>query len=301
MMTKCKKILHEIAFPKKPFGLILGVLFLLFVGAVFLFRLDGTPISYVAYLLSAYGLYLVIMETLVPLVKYIKALLCRNPYAERYFSDKEFKARVSLYRGLGINVCYALFKLTAGIFFRSFWLIAIAFYYIALCDMKFILVRNDYRTVKGYECESVRLREWKAYRLTGYLMLFLNIAVSGIMIQVIWHDQSYSYAGFMIFAMAAYAFYNIIMSVVTLIRGRKNRGVIFSAAKSINLTVAVMSMFTLQTAMLSTFGNDDSRAIATANFISGIVTLIVVLGMAIFMIINGQSHINQERKALRHE
>lgn len=49
-----------------------------------------------------------------------------------YLNDKEFRAKISLYTGLGINCFYALFKCGTGIMFRSAWLWAIEIYYVML-------------------------------------------------------------------------------------------------------------------------------------------------------------------------
>ena len=120
-------------------------------------------------------------------------------------------------------------------------------------------------------------------------MGLINITLSGIIIQVIWQGQSYSYPGSLIFVMALYAFYRIHIVIVSLIKDRKFRTPLFSAAKSLDLAVVVVSMFTLQTAMLHSFNNDSYFA-ALFNSITGIAVLVIILGISAFMLVNARRH-----------
>jgi uncharacterized membrane protein YfcA len=93
-----------------------------------------------------------------------------------------------------------------------------------------------------------------------------------------------TYPGLLIYAMALYAFYAVITAVINVIRFRRHGSPIHSAAKMISLTAALVSMLSLETAMISQFGGDDGfRMIMTS--ISGGVVCTFVLAMAIYMIV----------------
>lgn len=67
------------------------------------------------------------------------------------------------------------------------------------------------------------------------------------------------------------------------------------AAKAVSLTTASVSMLSLETAMLSAFGNENKtplRQVITA--LSGIAVCLFVLGMAVFMI----THASKKLKTL---
>ena len=284
-----KKLLQKLIRPKQPYGVLLGlVLVALGITAVVL-QPDIAALAYLCYMLSAYGLALLIANAVVPLVRRIIQWLRSNPYIDRYYTDPVFNARVSLYRGLILNVCYAVFKLAVGIWSRSVWFIAIAVYYVALSAIKFVLVRNDLRAWRGKQ--SSLLQEWSAYRTAGWMLFLLNMALTGMIILVVWRGNSYSYPGFIIFAMAFYAFYRITLAAIRLLRGRKERAPVFSAAKIIDFIFAVVAMFTLQTAMLSTFGSEDHRFIAVFNSAIGIAVSMFVLAAAVFMLIRAHREI----------
>ena len=150
--------------------------------------------------------------------------------------------------------------------------------------------QTDIHVLKRNEKESL-LHEWKAYRTSACLIMLMNLSLGGIVIQVIRDGKSYSYPGTIIFAMAFYAFYRIIIAVIRLFKGRRKRGPIFSAAKTIDFTFAVIALFTLQTAMLSAFDENGSEFVFLANTIGGCAAFMIVLGIATYMIIRSNIQI----------
>ena len=85
---------------------------------------------------------------------------------------------------------------------------------------------------------------------------------------------------------AMYAFYATITAVYNVIKFRRYGSPVMSAAKVINLTAALVSMLSLETAMLTQFGaagDPEFRKMMTASTGAGI--SILVLGMAVYMIV----------------
>ena len=284
-----KKLIQSVLFPPSWFRWIFGILSLLAVAGVLGFRLQDLFIVYASYLASALGLYYLITVTVIPLVKCCKAWLMRSKYIRRYYEDITFSARVRLYLGLVVNVLYAVFKLVTGLIYRSEWLIAIAAYYGVLILLKSLLAAQDLRILRQNE-NADRLSAWRTYRRTGWLMLLLDVGLSGIVVQVVTRNESYSYPGMVIFAMAAYSFYRIVIAVIRLMKDRKNRDPLFSAAKTIDLSFAVTSMFTLQTAMFASFAPDLDVRIP--NIISGTAVALIITVLAVAMIIRASIKMN---------
>ena len=82
-----------------------------------------------------------------------------------------------------------------------------------------------------------------------------------------------------------FRFYATITAAVNVVKFRRYRKPVLSAAKVINLTAALVSMLSLETAMLTQFGAADDpvfRQIMTASTGAGV--SMIVLGMAVFMI-----------------
>lgn len=145
----------------------------------------------------------------------------------------------------------------------------------------------------------------KVFFLPPVLTLLISVpsyalviyALTGIVTLMVYENSGFEYPGILIYVMALYAFYAIIMAVRNVLRFRKYGSPVMSAAKAISLTAALVSMLSLETAMLTQFGAADApmlRRIMTASTGAGI--SMIVLGMAVFMIVKATKQMRQIRQ-----
>lgn len=245
---------------------------------------DANPIiAYISYALSAYTLVIVMLR--VPtMVKCIKRILYANKYSGKYLSEPELRARISLYSSGAINIVYALLKLIAGIYYRSIWLGAIAIYYIVLSLIRMGLIRQERKCMLFADVKKRRRFELKSSHFCGCLMFLLNIAVTGLVIQMIWQNKYYDYPGFLIYAQAAFAFYCLTKAIINIVKYRKMERPILSAAKIVSMSCALMSILALQTAMLMTFGQDQMNFARLMNSLTGAAVCFLVFAMAVWLV-----------------
>lgn len=297
-MKAFKRIIYYILHPSTFFTVVFAIMGFGLLIYVFAKQEEGI-IAYISYAMSAYALLLISLK-IPALIRYIKTQLKQKPYTNRYINDKEFRARVSLYGGLTINLLYSFFKIGTGIIFHSVWDGAMAGYYIVLSVIRFVLVKSDRQALREENTEGNYITALRRYRLTGILMLVLNIAMSAMIIQMLWQNKSVSYTGTIIYASATYTFYIVVISIVNLVKYYKLHNPILSAAKMLNFAVALMSLFSLQTTMILEFGNDeDFRQIM--NSLSGAGVLIIVFGMAIYMIMRSNKELkNISARGINH-
>lgn len=262
------------------------------------FLSETNPVSYVSYVLSAYALTVLcanfprakkrckelIYGDEVKIIVSFRKFMRRYKYTSMYLDDIEFRARVSLYSGLAVNMFYAFFKCATGFIFRSAWLWAIGIYYVMLSAIRFTLLRNVRITDKKEHSTERKIHEYKSARLCGIMMLVLSTAMGGMTLQMIWQNRSYEYKGYIIYISALYAFYSFIMAVVNVVKFSKINNAILSAAKILALAGALMSMFALQTAMFSAFGGGEELQ-RLMNTITGTAVCVLTIGMAVFMIV----------------
>ena len=250
-------------------------------------QIENTAISYAAYLLSAYAFVVSIigMERMVCLIKqgienhaFVKKALS-IPLLEKYLKETSFRAETALYQGLFINLLYVALKIFSGLYYRSIWFLSLAVYYFLLAVMCFSLI-HYVRSRKDDRASGL-----KRYRFCGIVLLFMNQALAVMVAIMVKQNKGFEYSGWLIYAMALYAFYAVITSVINVVKFRKYGSPILSAAKVINLTAALVSMLSLETAMLAQFGGDDAvfRRIMTSATGAGI--CVIVLGMAVLMIV----------------
>ena len=88
------------------------------------------------------------------------------------------------------------------------------------------------------------------------------------------------------------------MAVANIVRFRRFRSPVLSAAKAVNLTTALVSIFSLETAMLAEFGGEPAfqQNMTTA---TGVGTCVLVLAIALYMVIRVEKPQKRKRGSLR--
>ena len=94
--------------------------------------------------------------------------------------------------------------------------------------MRFSLVRCTRRA--GADLPG----EYRRYRFCGVLLVLMNAALAGVVVLVLHRGGGFRYSGFMIYAMAAYAFYATIAGVVNLVRYRRYNSPVLTASRAVS-------------------------------------------------------------------
>lgn len=288
-MEKFKKVLHALLFPKIIITVLCAILAaaLLFDTFVLAENQEGNPVAYITYFFSAYALIIVCIR-FIPLIKNIKKFAHENPFIHRYMTDIPFKTKISLYCSLGINTAYVVLKFVSGVYYGSAWLITLAAYYTLLVAMRFLLLRHMKRNSNN------RQRAWKRYRFCGIVLMPMNIILTGMVILVLQTNEGFTYDGYLIYVMAMYDFYTMTMSVINLVKYKRHGNPVLSAAKAINVVVALISILSLETAMITQFGDENDKVFRHVMIAStGGCICVLVLGMAIFMIVRSTKQLKQ--------
>lgn len=290
-MNKLKTVIKMLFFPRPPVVLICAPIAAALLVYTFICGREDTPIGYFSYLFSAYALTTVSVR-IPTAIKYFSQLMHRNEAAHRFLTDIPFRMRVSMYISLGINTVYAAIKLFTGFYYGSVWFMTMAVYYIMLAVIRFLLLKH----ISGNAVGADYTAELKRYRGCGGILLGMNVVLAGIATLVVIENKSTNYSGNLIYVMAAYTFYTTISSIVNIVKFRKLKSPVMSAAKAVSLVAALVSMLSLETAMLTQFGNEDEifRLIITA--ITGAAICLTVLGIAVYMIVSSTVKLNIRQK-----
>lgn len=238
---------------------------------------DRPVFAYTAYVLSFYTLSVdcvFFSQTLPGYYRQARQKVYGTSLGNRYMTDVAFKVRVSLYNSLVINLLYSAFKLMAGIYYSSVWWGAVAFYYMVLALIRFLLLRY----MNGYHHNANILSEYRRCRLCGILLVLLNLALSGIVVQMVWQNKTYAYPEIILITIATYTFYTVTVSIVDLVKYRRFKSPVMSAAKAIRLAAALVSVLNLETAMLAQYSEDAAfRRLMTALTGAGVCLIVLVL------------------------
>lgn len=240
--------------------------------------LEESPLTYGVYVLSFYAL-AAVTEAAVRSCRRTWQRMQEISLVARWRGDANFRVRMGLFLSLAINLCYAVMRVRYAALYASFWDGALGFYYILLCAVRLYLIR---RTPRAQD-EARYAGELRTHRCTGWLLLVLDLALVWISVQIVLDGQGYDYPGTMIYAAAAYSFYSMTIAIVNAMKYRRFHSPALSAAKAVGLTTALVSIFSLETAMLAQFGGEPQfQFIMTAGTAAGVCVL--VLAIALFMI-----------------
>ncbi|MCM1167872.1 MAG: hypothetical protein NC299_17495 [Lachnospiraceae bacterium] len=306
-MTRFVLILKKIFFLppiSTLFTAVFGFSFLIVVAAV---PIEIEAVKYAAYLASAYALIVSItgFSHLINFFKDLKAKALEHSVIRRFLDTKigmllfgsvRSRTEFFLYQGLFINILYIVMKMISGIYYRSVWFVALAFYYILLAVMRVVLLHRRKKLSNKPTMENELLR----YRACGISLLLMNQALAGIVILVVRQNKGFAYPGILIYLMAAYSFYSIITAVINLVKFRKHGSPVLSAAKVINLVAAMVSILSLETAMIPQFGGgSEFRLIMTS--ITGGAVCTIVIGIAVIMIVKSTIQLKKLREVKSNE
>lgn len=282
-----KEIIKKILYPNKFLGFILFNLSFILLIFVFVKGYDTTIIAYIYYVLSFYSLVFFCIWFYNIIIK-IKSKVNKNKIYKTYKSDIHIRLKTSLYFSTLINTIYGIFKLITGIYYKSYWFITFAAYYLLLSLVRILLLRNVNKNKLGENLVS----EYKKLKLCGIVLLFLDLVLSGIIILIIIEKQTFKYPGYLIYVIALYDFYLIISAFINVFKYRKNTSPIVSSSKCINLTVAMISIVSLEVAMLTQFGESNIESFNTIMIsCTGFGVCVINSLMAIIMIVNARKKI----------
>lgn len=254
---------------------------------------EKLPVAYAIYVMSFYALVVLCSACWKVLPGYYRSMKGRvygNEYVNRYFTDAAYKTEVNLYGALGINLIYVIVNAISAVVYQTHWFAIFAVYYVIMAMMRFLLVRY----VSNNPIGASRMGELKRARLCAYILLTVNLALSGAVLMMVYFDCGFLYQGFLIYVMAMHAFYTTTTAIVDMVRYRKYNSPVLSIVKVIKLAAALFSMLFLETAMFAQFGEETSPVLqkimimATGGGVS-----VIVVAVAVYMIVRTTKEIRK--------
>lgn len=283
-----KQLISRIFNPNKILGSLICLSAAILLIIVFSFRMEDTVAAWFSYLYSVYAL-IVFIVWFIKVCKFCKNFIKSNSKLYNFYQNhiKEFNG-YSLILGLVVNLIYGIAKLSMGIYYKSWWFITLAGYYLLLCTIKVNLIKDF---------KSKLEKQYRKLKHIGITLLLMNIILAGIIVLIVNLHQTFYYSGYLIYVIALYDFYLITTAFINVFKYRENSEPIISASKCINLTVAMVSMISLETAMIYTFGNNDADFKLLMTLLMGIAVAVINFAMAILLILKSRKRYYTERES----
>ena len=288
-----KKIGKALLFPHIAIMIILiPIATVLLVGSMVFIGTESV-IAYISYVLATYTLTIWCFK-IPTLIKFFKTFKNENKYARRWQDDTRLRVNVSLYGSLAWNALYGIFQLWLGFYHHTFWFYSLGAYYICLGVMRFFLVRHTRKFAPGEKMQT----ELVKYRACGWVFLLMNLALALIIFFMVYWNRTFEHHMITAITMAAYTFTALTTAIVNVIKYRKYNSPVYSASKAISLAAALVSMLTLESTMLTTFG-DGTMTATTQKWLlgatGGAISALIV-ATAIYMIVVGTKKLKNENR-----
>ena len=202
-------------------------------------------------------------------------------------ADPRLRTKTALYFSLTFNTVYALFQLFLGFYYRSPWFYALAVYYLLLTVMRFFLLRD----LKNLTPGEALFEEWHRYRFCGTTLVVIAPVILVITQLVLWQNRSFSYSALTMLAIGIYAFGALFVTLYSFICYRRRKSPLLRAAKAVSFTTATVSLFSLETALLTAHGwGADTPHGTLALGLSGALLCLAILTLGAVMLHRYKNH-----------
>ncbi len=284
-----KKIGKALLFPHVAIRVLLvPIATVLLVGSM-VFVGTESVIAYVSYVLATYTLTVWCMK-IPSIIRFFKDFKDQNRFARKWLDDTRLRVNVSLYGSLTWNALYGIFQLWLGFYHRTVWFCSLGAYYICLGVMRYFLVRHTSKYAPGEK----RKTELEKYRACGIVFLLMNLALALIIFFMVYWNRTFRHHMITAIAMAAYTFTAFTFAIINVVKYRRYNSPVYSASKAISLAAALVSMLTLESTMLTAFGDGTMTELEQKWMLGatgGVISLLIV-ATAIYMIVNGTKKLN---------
>ncbi len=288
-----KKIGKKLLFPPIWLTVILVIVSAVALTVVFIKGIEQSIAAYIVYILAFYTLSVVCVFCVLVLPKQygvIRQKIYDSPLGNRFMTDRVFRTNLSLSVSFGINMLYVGLNVWSWHTLRSHWFMVLAVYYAIMAVMRYLLVRY----VRIQKIGTSILGEWKRSKACAYILLLINLSLSGAVLMILYQSKGYDYPGMMIYVMALYTFYSTVHAIVDIVKYRKLGSPIMSTAKIVSLSGALVSMLNLETAMFAQFGADMRQEDQQIFIIlTGAGVSITVVTLSVILIVNANKEIRR--------
>lgn len=169
-------------------------------------------------------------------------------WREDYHFRTVYTARISALITFGFTV----FNGVLGILYRSVWNISICIYYVLLAVVRRIVVRSQRKTVDKNQEKIIK----KTYAVTHIILILMDVALVVPIALMVIGARNYTYGMIPAISMAAYTTYRMTMSIIHYLKSKRNENRFIRVIRTINLQDTLVSVLTLQNALIIANGDD---------------------------------------------
>lgn len=211
-------------------------------------------------------------------------------YHKQYLGNYHDRTMTMTAGSFAVNAAIGAGKLILGIIFSSPWFILTAVYYLLLCAARGNVLWKSKR-IAVIEDPIKRLdRQFSAYRHSGAFIGLIGVSYLFVCLRMYFIGESALYPYYIIFGVAAVAFYKISMAIYGIGVTRRINNPILSSIKMIGLVDACVSIVAVQCALLTM---ENAASPTTSSALLGMACSVLFVSLGLFMLCKKKNYPTQ--------
>lgn len=216
-----------------------------------------------------------------------------NSIIHNWKNDFDYKTFLVAGLSTTITLAYALINAILGVWHQSLWNGSISAYYLLLTIIRSSIIFTQDRAYKrANEDESEAIR--KTFQRSSLALIAMNLTLI-VPISLMVKLEKPAVMGLIpAIAMAAYTFYRVPLACINYVKGRKSMNPLTRELRAINLMDALLSIITMQNALVSVKDTSLSRNILAVTAISSAALLLVIITISVRNYVIGMRELRAE-------
>ena len=247
-----------------------------------------------ALLLLAYSVYMTV-KLIVKLHVAIARVADKYTFTRNLRKNYEFRTIVFGATSFLANVAYTIFLASVAMYSRAFWYWVLAGYYVLLTSMRGGMLLENRKNERrfGGNPERLQKEKVKTYYSCGVMLLVLTIALGITVFLMVFEGKRISSPNSAIVILAIVTAYRLYTAIFHLVVAKKYDDLVVRSVRNINFSTALVSILTLQTAVLDRFAVGGYNDLF--NGLTGVCVCLIIVYMGIYMIVKSRKALKTER------
>ncbi|MBR1711424.1 MAG: hypothetical protein IJ719_21815 [Clostridia bacterium] len=198
------------------------------------------------------------MKKLKQKLSFIDRLAVKHPKLAEILSVPEMRTDASLYIASGISFLFTLFCIISAFFQNTRWFLTLGLYNLILALVRMYPALVMHHEIQFPSPESERQEKEARVCFNVSLVLFsINLVLTGIIAETVIRNQAMHYRGILLNLLILFSGIRFLVLAIISIRKRREGATLQHAIRLINMTVAMCSVYTTQTAVLEMYCSDE--------------------------------------------
>lgn len=184
------------------------------------------------------------------------------------------------------NVAYTVFLCITALYSGATWYWALAAYYLFLIAVRGGVLLEKRSQDRKYRNKPLYLKRERirTYSFCGTMLIALTLALMVVFLEMIVDGQRLQTVNFTIYAFVAFTAYRMVMAAYHFLKSKRYQDLAVRAVRNINLATALVTLFSLQTALLDAFSTPERARIWNA--VTGALVCALVVAIGVYMLIS---------------